>query len=256
MTIFDWLIENEDVMGEGPGLWCPLHIFLMFALAIWLVIIYFVFKKHKAFALKFTTVLCYVVLFFRIFRMTLLFVSGKQTFVEALPWQLCHLMAFIFPLFYLNKWKKGFFGVLALTFFGGIITFVFGDYYYLSTLSFLHYESLFLHFAMPTLVIGCIASNYFTLRFKDFWQAYVALGLFVCWSSLGNLLVKDGNFLYLQENGLPFTLFGLHFYFTYFVLIVVCSILFMLLMWLISRNNSKPKTSFDIIMNTLKNKDF
>ena len=85
-TFYDWLIENEEVMGEGPGLWCPLHIILIVALFTWLVCAFFLFRKYKKFALKLTFWLCFVMLFFRIFRMTLLLVSGKQSFVEVLPW--------------------------------------------------------------------------------------------------------------------------------------------------------------------------
>ena len=203
-TFYDWLIENKEVMGVGPGLWCPLHITLIVLLAAWLVAFWFIAAKHKNFALKLTTVLCWIMIFSRLFRMGLLFFSGKQSFVEVLPWHLCHLMSFVFPLFYLTKTKKFFLAILVVTFFGGILTFLFGDYYYLSTLSFLHYESLFLHFAMPTVVIACLATGYFKVKVKDFWQPVLGIFLIAGWSMIGNLLVKDANFLYLMKNGLPF----------------------------------------------------
>ena len=28
-TFYDWLIENKEVMGDGPGLWCPLWLCLL-----------------------------------------------------------------------------------------------------------------------------------------------------------------------------------------------------------------------------------
>lgn len=255
-TFYDWLIENEQVLGTGPGLWCPLHIILIVALFAWLVCAFFLFRKYKKFALKLTFWLCFVMLFFRIFRMTLLLVSGKQSFVEVLPWHLCHLMAFVFPIFYLFKIKKFFLPVLVVTFFGGILTFLFGDYYYLSTLSFLHYESLLLHFVMPTVVIACVASGYFKVRVKDFWQAYIGIALITLWSSLGNALVEGANFLYLKENGLPFTLFGWHFYFTYFVLILVCSVVAITPFVIYEHIKKKKRTSFDIIMETIRDENF
>ena len=66
-SFYDWLIENAEVMGDGPGLWCPLHITLMCLLFTWLVASWFLFKKYKKFALVLTTVLCYLMLFFRLF---------------------------------------------------------------------------------------------------------------------------------------------------------------------------------------------
>ena len=56
-SFYDWLIENREVMGDGPGLWCPLHITLMVLLFGWIVLFWFIAKKHKKFALTLTTVL-------------------------------------------------------------------------------------------------------------------------------------------------------------------------------------------------------
>lgn len=227
-TFYNWLIETGD-LGEGPGLWCPLHIALMVLLFSWMVLCFFIFRKYKSFALKLTTVLCYVMLFFRIFRMLLLMISGKESVVGALPWHLCHIMAIVFPLFFLTKTKKFFLPIVCVTLFGGILTFIFGDYYCYSTLSFLQLESLLLHFLMPTVVIGVVASGYFEIKIQDFWQIPILLIMLVLYAGLGNYLVDGANFLYLRENGLPFNLFGsAHFYFTYAILILILSVLFTL----------------------------
>lgn len=238
-------------MGDGPGLWCPLHITLIVVLFLWIITSFFLFRKYKNFALKLTSVLCFVMLFTRIFRMCLLYIAAKQTFIEILPWHLCHVMSFVFPIFYLFKIKKFFLPVLVVTFFGGLLTFLFGDYYYLSTLSFLHYESLLLHFMMPTVVIACISTGYFKVRFKDFWQAYVGLSLLVAWSSLGNYLIEGANYLYLVENGLPFTLFGAHFYWTYLVLVFVISVVTITPFYFYEKYKKKHRTDIDIIMNII-----
>lgn len=255
---YDWLIENAEVMGDGPGLWCPIHIALMVLLAAWLMTCWFLCKKFKKFARVLTTVLCIVMVSFRIFRMALLYFSGTQTFVEILPWHLCHLMSFVFPIFFLTKTKKFFLPVLVVTFFGGILTFIFGDYYYLSTLSFLHYESLLLHFMMPTVVIACIASGYFKVRVKDFWQAFVGVILIACWSMVGNLLVEDANYLYLMKNGLPFDLFAFlnwqySYTLTYVVLVAVISVISISPFYIYERlQKKKVDKSFEIIMHTIK----
>lgn len=257
-SFWDWLIENKEVMGDGPGLWCPLHFALMGLLAAWLVACWFIFKKYPKFALKFTFVLCILMLVTRVFRMALLYFSGVQTFVEMLPWHLCHLMCFVFPIFFFTKTKKFFLPVLVVTFFGGILTFIFGDYYYLETLSFLHIESLFLHFAMPTVVFGCIASGYFKVRVKDFWQGYVGILLIGCWSMIGNLLVGGANYLYLMSNGLPFDLFAFlnwdySYLLTYAVLIGIISLVAILPFYIYERNKkAKVDTNFDLIMKAIK----
>lgn len=256
---YDWLIENAEVMGDGPGLWCPLHIFLMCLLGAWLVSCWFLCRKYKTFALKMTKVLCFVMLGFRLFRMLLLYCSGTQTFVEILPWHLCHVMSFVFPTFYLSKTKKFFLPVLIVTFFGGILTFIFGDYYYLSTLSFLHYESLLLHFVMPTVVIACIASGYFKVKVSEFWQGFVGIIILICWSMVGNSLIDGANYLYLMENGLPFDLFNFlnwqySYTLTYVVLVTVIALISIFPFYIYERGHKKNQDkSFDIIMSVLKN---
>lgn len=257
-SFYDWLIENTEVMGDGPGLWCPLHITLMCLLAAWLVACWFICKKHKKFAHIMTTVLCWLMLFFRVFRMALLYFSGSQTFVEILPWHLCHVMSFVFPAFYLTKTKKFFLPILVVTFFGGILTFIFGDYYYLSTLSFLHYESLFLHFSMPTVVIACLATGYFKPRVKDFWQAFVGIILLAGWSMIGNSFIDGANYLYLMENGLPFDLFGFmnwqySYLLTYLILIIVIALLSITPFYLYERHQKKTEDkAYNIIMHAIK----
>ncbi len=259
-SFYDWLIENKDVMGDGPGLWCPLHITLMVLLATWLVVSWFIFKKHKKFAMILTTVLCVLMIFFRLFRMALLYFSGTQTFVEVLPWHLCHVMSFVFPIFFLTKTKKFFLPILVVTFFGGVLTFIFGDYYYLSTLSFLHYESLFLHFSMPTVVIACLASGYFKPRVKDFWQAYVGVGLIAGWSMIGNTVIDGANYLYLMENGLPFDLFSFmnwnySYLLDYAILVIVISLLSILPFYVHEKRHQKQgDKSFELIMDVVKSK--
>jgi len=253
-TFYDWLIENKDVMGDGPGLWCPLHIILMVLLAVWLVACWFLCKKYKKFAMLMTTVLCIMLLVSRVFRMLLLYFSGTQTFVEILPWHLCHVMSFVFPIFFLTKTKKFFLPVLIVTFFGGVLTFIFGDYYYLSTLSFLHIESLFLHFAMPTVVFACIASGYFKVKVKDFWQGFVGIALLAGWSMIGNSVIEGANYLYLMENGLPFNLFPGHSHlYTYAILLIIIAFITITPFFLYEKIKKKNEDkSFSIIMKAIK----
>ena len=225
-TFYNWLIETGD-LGVGPGLWCPLHIILMVLLFSWMIICWFIFRKYKNFGLKFTKVVCWIMLVSRLARMALLIITGKETFIQAMPWHLCHIMAIVFPIMFLTKTKKFFLPIVCVTLFGGVLTFVFGDYYKFSTLSFLQYESLLLHFCMPTAVIGVVATGYFKIKLEEFWQIFVFLIMLMCHAELGNTLVPGSNFLFLRENGLPFNLFGdAHFFFTYIVLVLIIGILF------------------------------
>ncbi len=227
-SFVDWLIEVGD-LGQGPGLWCPLHIVLMVLLAAWLVACIFIFRKYKKFAASFTKVICILMIAFRVFRTFLLIFSGKMGVIEALPWHLCHIMAIVFPCFYLTKTKKFFLPIVCVTLFGGILTFIFGDYYCYNTLSFLQLESLFLHFCMPTAVVGVLATGYFKVKTEEIWQIFVFLIMLACYAEIGNTLVKGANFLFLRENGLPFNLFGnAHFFYTYIVLILILSVCFTL----------------------------
>ena len=123
-TFTDWLFENKEALGEGPGLWCSLHIVLIVIMLAWLTVSFFLFRKYKNFAMKFTFVLAIIMPSIRVLRMIVQLISGDFSFVEVLPWHLCHLMSFVFPLFFLLKIKKGFLAVLVVTFFGGILTFL------------------------------------------------------------------------------------------------------------------------------------
>ena len=135
-SFYDWLIETGDLGTGLGGLWSPLHICLMVLLFSWIVVCFFIFRKYKNFALKATYVCSWIMLISRIFRMILLIVTGKTSFIGAMPWHLCHIMAIVFPLFYFTKTKKFFLPIVCVTLFGGILTFVFGDYYCYGVLSF------------------------------------------------------------------------------------------------------------------------
>ena len=93
-TFLDWLTENLDAFGPGKGLYCATHIMLMVTLAAWRISFIFIAFKHPNFAKKFGAVLAITMSVLRIIRMIVQVASGKYTFVEALPWHLCHIMCF------------------------------------------------------------------------------------------------------------------------------------------------------------------
>ena len=230
ITFTDWLIKDyEGKVPAGGGLWCNMHIILMVLLAVWLVVCFFVFRKYKTFAKNFTFVLCFIMIISRLVRMALLMIFAGQSFIEVWPWQLCHILAFVFPAYYFSRSKFFVLPVIMLTFFGGILTFVFGDYYQFVSFSFLDIESIGLHFMMPTVVLGALCSNTMKIELKKIWQLPVALVVLVAYASLGNLLVPGANFMYLKENGLPFNFFPGHSHiYTYLIVGVILIVLFLL----------------------------
>ena len=211
ITFRDFIIGDfEGKVELYGGLWCNLHIILMVLLAVWLIACAIWFYKRPAFARKFCYMLCWVMIISRVVRMAVLFIVRGDSFVEILPWHLCHILAFVFPLYYFTRAKFFALPVLLLTFFGGILTFVFGDYYKYAMMSFLDIESIGLHFMMPTVVIGALAGGVLKLNLKQVWEIPIALAVLVGYACLGNWLVPCANFMYLKSNGLPFDLFPGH----------------------------------------------
>ena len=113
---------------------------------------------------------------------------------------------------------------------------------------------------MPTVVIACIASGYFKVRTKDFWQGFVGIILLAGWSMIANLTIEGANYLYLMKNGLPFDLFAFmnwdySYIFTYAVLILII-FLVSYIPFLIYEKKQKKKSqdNFELIMSIIKEK--
>lgn len=248
LTFYDWVFANEAALQAGPGLFSKPHIIFMVLMGIWIIFASFLFHKYREAALKATTFLCYFMMISRLFRMLLLWISGTNTFFEILPWHLCHLMSFVFPIFFLTKTKKFFLPILAVTFFGGIITFVFGDYYRFQYFTFLDIESISLHFMMSTVVIACIASGYYKIKLKDSWQIPIMIGFLMAHATLGNIICKTTNFLYLKENGLPFNLFpGYTHIYTYFIVLLFLTFITYIPLLLIRYLKLRKKPKYEVI---------
>ena len=231
ITLLDWLTKNyEGKVAPGGGLFCGLHICLMVIMGLTLIALGIVFVKHKRLAYIVCYVLCFFMIISRLVRMLIELLVINKPILEILPWQLCHILAFVFPLYYFTRAKFFATPVLFLTFFGGILTFVFGNYYEYCELSFLDLESILLHFMMPIVSLGAIISG--RLKFKVdrlWWQLPITLAVLFGYASLANWLVPGHNYMYIEENGLPFNLFGTASHiFTYMVVAVILMVVFML----------------------------
>ncbi|MBQ7453023.1 MAG: YwaF family protein [Clostridia bacterium] len=230
VTFYDWLTKSyEGKVAPGGGLWCNMHFILLGLLVIWLVVITIVFIKNKTFARSFCYVLCFIMIVSRLLRMAIQLSVMGYSFLEILPWQLCHLLAFVLPIYYFTKCKFFSTPILMLAFFGGILTFLFGDYYQFARFSFLDLESILLHFMLPTIAIGSIVGGRLQFAPKKIWQLLIALAVLFGYASFSNWLLPGNNYMYIEENGLPFNIFpGVTHLLTYAVVAVVLVCLFML----------------------------
>lgn len=81
------------------------------------------------------------------------------------------------------------------------------------------------------------------------------------WSMIGNTVIEGANYLYLMKNGLPFDLFKfLNWKYSYLIdyalLVTVITLISILPFVIRDKIEKENKTSFDIIMNTLQDKNF
>lgn len=221
-TFLDWLTENLDAFGPGKGLFCTTHIVLMIVLAIWLVAFIIIAKKYPKFTKTFGAVLAITMCSLRIVRMIIQVSSGKYTFVEALPWHLCHIMCFALTIIYFLKSTRFSLPILCLSVLGGVMTFIFGDYYYTNVLTFYMIESIILHFCLPTVVICYLVTKKPKYNWLSVLEVPIFLGVLCGWASIGNAIFPNQNFMYIKRNGLPFNLFGsAHFIWTYLVVAII-----------------------------------
>jgi len=255
ITFYDWLTENLDAFESGQGLFCPLHIALIIVMFLWFIALIVLAIKFPKFAKKFGAVLAITMVVLRIFRMIVQLASGKFTFVEVLPFQLCHMMCFLLAIIYFVKSTKFSLPVLCFAILGGVLTFIFGDYYYTNVPTFYIIESIILHFALPSVSICYICTRKPKYNAWSILEVPVVLAFMCAFASIGNAFYPERNYMYLVKNGLPFNFFpNAHFIFTYIIMaIIIVSIV--LITWFIvkiikqhiSKNNIKNVEKNDVI---------
>jgi len=222
VSFYDWLIANPEVLGEGPGLFSTLHICLMIFLTAWLVGMFFLFRRFSKFAKYAILGMCVYILVVRIFRMILCVATGINTWVEVLPFHLCHIMSFVLPICVFFNWKKPLPAFLLYAFFGGVLTFIFGDYYKYDMLTFMDIESIILHTLLPTVAVAFVAIKQVKITVLDMIIIPIMLVCLAGWAWIGNILVPGANFMYIKESGLPFNLFpGHNFLWTYIIIMII-----------------------------------
>lgn len=222
MTFWDWMTANEEVLGAGKGLYCPLHICLIVFLFAWIAASFFIFRKWPKFSKIFCLSTVIFMLVSRTFRMIFLAcVQDVNIWTNILPWHLCHIMCFVMGILFLTKSKKFATPVAIFAMIGSIMTFMFGDYYKYNALTFLDIESILCHFMLCTVAMYYIATKKVVLTYKSVAETAIFMLLLACYAELGNTIFKTTNFMFIRQNGLPFKVFPGSHIFTYMLLFVL-----------------------------------
>ncbi len=239
MTFYDWMTANENVLSAGKGLYSPLHIVLIILCFLWLITAFILFKKFPTFAKKFTFWIVIIMMTSRIFRMIFRIAVGADSFFQAMPWQLCHIMCFAIGILFLSKSKKFITPIATFAFFGGVLTFLFGDYYMYNILTFYDIESILLHIFLPTVSIYYLATKQITYTYASLNQTIVFLLALVCYGEIGNLIFPDANIMYIKQNGLPFKIFPGSHILTYIFLVAVSFGIAYLILYIKNKKKNK-----------------
>lgn len=220
MDIATWFNGDRTNQDSGGGLFSTLHIILIVCFFLIIIANYFLSRKNHKYASTVVLVCCICMPAFRLITMIMKVLFKLQTPIEALPFHLCHLMAFVIPIAYFTKWKKAYPCVMFYGMLGGVMTFLFGDYYKYQILNFYDVESIILHVMLALVAVSSYAKNDFRFKVDNIHYIPIFLFLLCGWASIGNYLC-DANFMYIKENGLPFKLLPGHFFFTYLLLAAI-----------------------------------
>lgn len=240
-AITDWFTGSRDNHLPGKGLFSPLHIILIilfFAIIIFNIIYS---RKNNKYADKVVLICCIVMPISRLIRMIMEVCFGLKQPLEALPFHLCHIMSFVIPIVYFTQWKKAFPCVMFYGMLGGVMTFLFGDYYAYNVLNFYDIESIILHVMLALTATSSFMKGDFKFTASNIYLIPIFMLILACWAEFGNTLFGT-NFMYIRENGLPFTIIPGHHLFTY-ALIAVLIFSLMYLPFIIKHMKSKNKNS-------------
>jgi uncharacterized membrane protein YwaF len=237
ITFFDWLLNNTDnytrLYEPYQGLFSPLHVSLMIILVVWLLACPLLFNKFPNFSKKFALTATVIMLTLRVARMCMEFFLDGKSFAQIMPWHICHIMCFCIGIATIynyftggklkGRWLLASFCIFA--FFGGLLTFSFGDYYQFKEISFYETESLYLHFVIPTLAVYHVSARNIWFTFANitcsliFLLCLIGYGIFGNWWLLGTSpfgkeheffdpnVHPEVNVMFMRFNALPFNFY-------------------------------------------------
>jgi len=219
VSIKEWFNGNRSNHLPGGGLFSTLHIILIIFFFVLIFTNFILSKKYHTYANKLILICCIIMPISRIIRMIMEVSFELKTPIEVLPFHLCHLMSFVIPITYFFKFKKAYPCVMFYGMLGGVMTFLFGDYYAYNVLNFYDIESIILHVMLALVATSSYAKGDFKFELNNIHYIPFFLILLSGWASIGNYLCNQ-NYMYIKENGLPFKLPG-HFLLTYILIAII-----------------------------------
>lgn len=213
--------------GLGEGSFGYRHLIWMAACILFIIAVYFLFRKYKRAARPAMVAVCAAMFLVRLSNQTFRAIQGYEIpWYAAFPWHLCTVMSFLMPIVVIFKIRALKTAVYSAGMLGGIITIIMGDYFSHSMITAFDIEGMWVHTALIAVPIADIASGNFTFKMRNYWQTCFAMLVLMGWASFANFVVFKGydtNYMYLVRNGLPFSIPGLHYMVIYIVIFFIMS---------------------------------
>jgi uncharacterized membrane protein YwaF len=196
----------SDDLGEGAFgyrhlIWMALVIVSIFAA-------YHLFKRKPVWGRRFIVIMGILLFFTRLTNQTVRAILGvEKPWTQAFPFHMCTVLTFLLPIvavFNLRAWKTP---AYVLGIMGGTITILNGDYFDSRFLSFCALEGMSAHMLLILIPVSDMAIGGFSLRFSESWKAVVGILVLMGWATLANRVFypnSGANYMYLEENALPF----------------------------------------------------
>lgn len=135
---------------------------------------------------------------------------------QLVPFEMCTLMSWIFPMTIFFKTDKFNTFVYPLGIIGGVVTLAYSDWIFNGLgLDFNKFESLMIHWLLIAVPYIRLAMGDFKFKIKEIYRPFVALSIIIFYSFIANTYITPGaNHNFLRSNPLPFQIPGLHHIFT------------------------------------------
>ncbi len=146
---------------------------------------------------------------------------------EIVPFAMCTIMSWIFPITVFFKTDKFNTFVYPLGIIGGIVTLAYSDWIFNGIgLDFNKFESLVVHWLLIAIPYLKVAIGEFQFKMKEIYRPFIALAIVIIYSAIANTYITPGaNHNYLRSNPLPFQIPGLHHIFTLGLIGIVLMVL-------------------------------
>lgn len=213
-------VANMELFSLSHILWIVIPLLLTVAG-------YFLFKKYpKAGKIILFSLAMYLIVVRLIKNILFKSILWNEGWDNIIPFQLCGVMIYALPFTVFFKTKKLNRFIYPLALMGGFIMMLYPDWVFNGgNMNFNKIESLIAHFLIVFIPITSIAVDRFKFEVKDIYKPLLALLLLTFYAHIGNLLIPNRNYMFLQTNPLPFQIPGIHHIFTFGLIFIVLMLL-------------------------------